>query len=91
MRQTISILVSGKVQGVFFRQATREKAMELGLTGFVQNLPDGSVYILATGTKPQLDMLTAWCGSGPPRAVVARVQSAAQDLQEFDSFFIRRS
>lgn len=90
MLQTISILVSGKVQGVFFRQATKEKALELGVTGFVQNRPDGSVYITATGTDAQLQALAGWCRQGPPRAIVSTVETAEQELQEFDGFRIHR-
>ena len=90
MLQTISIIVSGKVQGVFFRQGTREKAGELGITGYVQNKPDGTVFILATGTTNQLDAFTDWCRQGPPRAGVSGLQTAKEELQLFDSFSIRR-
>lgn len=90
MLQTISISVTGKVQGVFFRQGTREKARELGVTGYVQNLPDETVYILATGRPEQLDALTAWCRQGPPRARVSGIQTTRQELKLFDSFSIRR-
>ena len=61
MLQTISITVSGKVQGVFYRQSAKEIAKEIGITGEVKNVANGSVYILATGTKVQLDNLVAWC------------------------------
>ena len=67
MLQTISITVSGKVQGVFYRQSTKEMATSLGITGQVKNLSDGSVYIIATGTKEQLDKLVDWCRQGPRR------------------------
>ena len=90
MQQTISLLVRGKVQGVFYRQSTREKALALGITGTVRNNPDGAVAILATGTKAQLDALLSWCRQGPPRAVVTAVdlQEAAQ--QSFDGFTVLR-
>ena len=55
MEQTISITVSGKVQGVFFRQSTKENALKLGITGEVRNTEDGKVFITATGSKDQLD------------------------------------
>ena len=91
MLQTISIIVSGKVQGVYFRHSTREKATGLGLTGFVKNLPDRSVYIIATGVKEQLDELVAWCRSGPAKAEVSDVQVQPETLQPFDRFIIWRS
>ncbi len=90
MLQTISIIVSGKVQGVFYRQATREKASALGITGYVQNRADDTVHIMATGTKEQLDELTAWCRQGPPRANVNGIQITMEELRVFDSFSIRR-
>jgi len=90
MLQTISITVSGKVQGVFFRQSTREKALQLGVTGFVKNLRDKTVYIIATGVKEQLDELVAWCGQGPPQAEVSDVVVQPQNLQSFDRFSIHR-
>lgn len=74
MLQTIEIKVTGKVQGVFFRKYTWEKAIALGLSGEVSNLPDGTVYILARGNKAQLDTFMHWCYTGSPRSVVTDVQ-----------------
>jgi acylphosphatase len=88
MLQTISIVVSGRVQGVFYRQSTKEKAMDLGITGTVENLPDGNVYIRATGTSEQLDLLVNWCWQGPPRAKVSSVDVNIWPYQSFDSFRI---
>ena len=88
MQQTISITVSGKVQGVFYRQSTREKARELGLAGHVQNMPDGSVHILATGPREKLDQLISWCHQGPPRSRVTSVKITDLPYQEFNGFHI---
>jgi acylphosphatase len=90
MLQTISITVSGKVQGVFYRQSTKEMANQLGITGQVKNLRDGNVHILATGTKQQLDALTEWCKKGPPRAIVTGVAIEEMPLQVFSHFMIIR-
>ena len=90
MEQTISIVVRGKVQGVFFRQSTREKAIELSLTGKVYNQPDGSVQVIATGLAEQLALLTAWCRQGPPKARVSDTEVRPLPLQYFDSFIIER-
>jgi acylphosphatase len=87
---TISITVSGKVQGVYYRQSTRERAVELGITGTVQNLRDGSVLIIATGTKEQLDELTTWCSKGPVRAAVENIEVKELPLQSFERFSIER-
>ena len=88
MLQTISILVTGKVQGVFYRQSVKEKAINLGITGIVQNLPDGNVYIRASGTTEQLDSLVSWCWQGPPRARVNSVDVDIWPYQSFDNFSI---
>jgi acylphosphatase len=90
MRQTVSIIVTGKVQGVFYRQSTREKAISLGITGEVKNMPDDTVHIVATGTASQIEQLIAWCRKGPPRAVVESVESTILPLQDFSSFTIAR-
>ena len=90
MLQTISIVVRGRVQGVFYRQSTKEKAVELNIGGLVKNLPDGSVYILATGTTDQLNALIEWCWQGPRRAIVTDVLQESCALQHFDSFTITK-
>lgn len=88
--ETFAITVTGKVQGVFYRQSTKEKAQELGITGVVKNLPDGSVHIMASGTKDQLNQLVAWCKQGPPRAVVSAVQVEQITPHAFFGFTVQR-
>lgn len=88
MLQTIKILVTGKVQGVFYRQATREKARELGLSGQVRNLENGEVEIITTGTESQIEQLVTWCFQGPPRAIVTHVQKHPLPAQRFSDFYI---
>ncbi len=88
--RTISIRVSGRVQGVYYRQSTCEKARELGITGRVRNEPDDTVFILATGTSVQLEALTTWCRSGPPRAIVENLEIMELELQIFSRFAIER-
>jgi acylphosphatase len=81
------IVVTGIVQGVAFRQSTVERARELGLTGWVRNLPDGRVEALAEGPRARVESLAAWCWSGPPAARVSRVEvtwsEARGDIQGF--------
>lgn len=90
MLQTISITVSGLVQGVYYRQSTKEKALELGISGIVKNLPDGSVHILATGSDDQLDQLVAWCKVGPRNAQVSSVNVESVEVQKYFGFTIQR-
>src|SRR4051794_1362488 len=61
-------LVSGKVQGVFFRASTRQKAVELGCGGYAKNLADGRVEVLAIGEPFAVAQLIAWLRIGPPAA-----------------------
>jgi acylphosphatase len=67
------IIVSGRVQGVYFRAFTRKQAEKLGLTGHAKNLPDGNVEIIACGPKPALQQLLAWAHKGPLLANVSQV------------------
>ena len=88
--QTIRINITGRVQGVFFRQSTQEKAIHLGIKGTVRNCEDDSVEIIATGEREQLDKLIAWCREGPPRAKVDNVKTQELSLQQFNHFSIIR-
>lgn len=90
MMKTISITVSGNVQGVFYRQSTKEKATSLGLAGEVRNLKDGRVHIIATGEIEKLNQLVEWCKKGPPRAKVTGVEVFNIELKSFGHFSIIR-
>ena len=90
MRHTYSIIVTGEVQGVFFRQTAQEKAKKLDVQGTIKNKEDGTVAIVATGTKELLDAFVAWCKEGPPRAKVENVDVKEIPLQHFGSFTIER-
>ncbi|MEZ9821814.1 acylphosphatase [Shewanella sp. 10N.286.45.A1] len=69
----VIIKITGKVQGVSFRQSTLAQATSLGLTGYVSNLTDGSVQVLAQGSYPAVDKLISWCETGAPMASVDNV------------------
>lgn len=90
MLLSISITISGKVQGVFYRQSSKQKALELHISGEVRNMPDGRVAIKATGTKEQLDEFVHWCRQGPPAAVVTGVEIKELPLQSFNYFTVVR-
>ena len=83
----IIIKVYGFVQGVFFRYTTRKVARKLGLTGFVKNMPDGSVYIEAEGSEDKLLKLLEFAKKGPRYARVERVEHEFKEpTNEFTSF-----
>jgi acylphosphatase len=90
MLLTYSIIVSGKVQGVFYRQSTKEKAISLNITGSVMNKKNGDVEIVATGLKEKLDELIDWYHQGPPKAVVKNIIVKELPLQVFERFIIQR-
>ncbi|WP_445144283.1 acylphosphatase [Dyella sp. Tek66A03] len=79
-------LVSGRVQGVFYRASAREQALALGLSGYARNLPDGRVEVLAFGPASAIDTFERWLWQGPAAArvdAVAREASAAPEVQGF--------
>lgn len=89
--RSVRITIRGQVQGVYFRQHTCDKAGELGITGWVRNMQDGSVLIQATGTPEQLDALSAWCHRGSPRSRVTAVEEEEIPLTEEAIFRVLRS
>jgi acylphosphatase len=89
-RARIRIIVSGRVQGVFFRQATAEQARSLRINGSVRNLNDGSVEIIAEGDRCNLEILLAWAHQGPPSARVDAVEESWRPCEdEFVHFRVR--
>ena len=80
--------ISGRVQGVWFRESTRRKALELGLTGSATNLADGRVEVLAEGPDTILDELAEWLQKGSPMARVAEVDHAAAKFEAVDGFSV---
>lgn len=79
-------VVRGRVQGVFFRASTRDVAVDLSLTGYAKNLPDGSVEVLACGRSEAIDKLAAWLLEGPRTASVSRVDAEAEPYRELNAF-----
>ncbi len=73
--QRVTIIVHGRVQGVFYRDSTMRKARELGLAGTVRNLPDGNVQNVAQGPATALDELIRWAREGPPAAEVSELET----------------
>ncbi len=89
MRQ-LHVIVTGRVQGVGFRQSVVRQAQQSGIGGWVRNLPDGTVEVLAVGERDALDKLLNWLNQGPPGAYVIQVE-AEWDItnQTFYTFDIR--
>jgi acylphosphatase len=81
-------IVSGRVQGVWFRATTRDQAKELGLTGWVRNLPSGEVEVLACGSKESLKQLQQWLHQGPKMAKVETVEAKEVPWEEFSDFSV---
>ncbi len=91
MKTRVHAIIKGTVQGVFFRASAQQEARKLDLTGFVRNLPDGSVELEAQGDADEVDKLLDWCWVGPPEAEVTRVTSELMAALEGEGVFeVRR-
>jgi len=87
MKQHVNMKIYGRVQEVLFRFSTRERAQLLGILGFAQNMPDGSVYIEAEGECPRLLEFVDWCRKGPPLAEISKVEvKFSQTMKHFTAF-----
>lgn len=84
-----TIIVSGRVQGVFFRASTQEQAARLSIRGWVRNEPDGSVRIEAEGDEAALQELIDWCRQGPSAAQVTHVTAEPGPVVHYSDFAIR--
>jgi len=90
VKKAVTIRVTGKVQGVFFRAFTKEKADELAIAGFVRNEANGDVYIEAEGEEELLTSFTNWCKHGPRLAIVTGLTTSDAPLKNFRDFVISR-
>jgi acylphosphatase len=91
MEARARILISGLVQGVFFRREITDLARRLGVAGWVRNLPDGRVEAVAEGARSRLDELIRFCHVGPRGAVVRKVDVEWSDYSgEFRGFRITK-
>ena len=85
----VRLKIRGRVQGVWFRDSTRSKAIELGVLGWVKNCVDGSVEVLAEGKENKIRALISYGGNGPPHARVDHLQEIKEEWSgEFNSFDI---
>lgn len=88
--KAVRLHIIGRVQGVFFRASTKEKAEALGVAGWVKNCDDGSVEIVAEGEEKALKKFEEWCHEGPTGAEVEKVEVAPVSPQKFHEFSIER-
>ena len=84
-----NITIRGRVQGVFFRDSVEKRAIDYALTGFVQNEPDGSVYIEIEGEEEKIDKFIDWCKEGPVGAIVEDVEYEFGPVKKFAHFEAR--
>lgn len=84
------ILVSGRVQGVWFRESTRQQASRLHVSGWVRNLPDGRVEAVFEGSQAAVQEMMDWCRRGPPNADVEGIQEIVEDPEGLEGFHVHR-
>ncbi len=84
----VRCVVTGRVQGVFYRASTRHEAQRLGLTGYARNLMDGRVEVVACGEKEAVETLREWLRKGPPDAQVSSVACEFIDFHEYAQFSV---
>ena len=82
----VKALVTGKVQGVWYRRATQEQALKHGLTGHATNLPDGRVEVLLCGRRDAVKEVAEWLWKGPENARVTHVEFEVLDTHAPDDF-----
>lgn len=90
MKEQLHVLISGRVQGVWFRANTQRKAQELGITGWVRNTSDGKVEAIFEGETTQLKNMISWCHKGPQFSQVTNVEiQHKQYTGQYTSFTIK--
>ena len=91
MKSNVHVLIFGRVQGVWFRASTKQKADQLGLTGWVRNTDDGNVEAVFEGVEEIVNEMLEWCHKGPPLSKVEKVEiiNKQEPRNCFDRFSIR--
>ena len=90
IQKRIHIFVTGRVQGVFFRQSTRVMAIKNNVNGWVCNLDDGRVEIVAEGEKQTIESFTNWCKTGPANSRVDEFELSEENYTgEYENFEVR--
>jgi len=81
----VHLVISGRVQGVWYRGSTKQRAEDLGLTGWVRNCESGQVEVVVEGTNVAIDKLVSWCRTGPS---MARVTDVRIDFEDYSGEFV---
>lgn len=89
MKVSIHVVIYGRVQGVFYRVSTKQKAEQLGLTGWVKNTHDGCVEAVFEGDENIVHEMIRWCHIGPSSSKVNNVIVDKKTLENFDDFTIK--
>ena len=90
METNVFVRVSGRVQGVWFRASTKQKAEQLGVTGWIRNTSDGCIEAIFEGNKNMVKEMVDWCNHGPPHAKVENIEIKNQPVTNaFDGFAIK--
>ena len=84
----IHAFVSGRVQGVWYRNSTRNEALAGNVTGWARNLPDGRVEVMVCGEEPTVQRVAGWLHEGPPGASVSNVDAEQLPFEVFQGFSI---
>lgn len=90
MKSRIHVYISGRVQGVFFRDNTREKAREIGVNGWVRNMRDGRVEAVIEGDEDKVNKMLEWCHEGPGPARVDKVEVSKEEPVGEEDFSVKR-
>ena len=91
MLKQLNIRIYGKVQGVWFRKSVKDQAERIGISGFVMNEPDGTIFIVANGNSEQLDEFITYCKEGPEQADVKNIHIEEEQVKDLEDFRIIRS
>lgn len=90
MKKNVHVIISGRVQGVWFRTSTKQKAEQLGITGWVRNTKDGRVEAIFEGEEETVNQMLQWCHQGPPLSKVNNVEIKNQNpTNGFEEFSVR--
>lgn len=82
----LHLIISGRVQGVWFRESMRQEALSVGATGWVRNLPDGRVEAMVCGNEITLESMLKWARRGSPLAQVAGIEMSEAPSKPYSSF-----
>ncbi len=90
MKSRVHVLISGRVQGVWFRSSIKNKAEQLGIKGWVKNTFDGDVEAVFEGEENKINEILDWCHQGPPLSKVENIDITKQSvLDDYDQFSIK--